>query len=93
MSIASNVSEPVHASSPRHSAKPLNLTAMSQKYGDGYVARIQGTTRVIAHAKRADDLMKKICDMDESTKKKLVISWVPKHDTTYTFAHLPVSLC
>lgn len=74
------------------STKPLNLTAMSLKYGNGYVARLQGTTRVIAHAKRADELMEKIRDTEEFKKKKLVISWVPKHDTTYVFG-FPISLC
>lgn len=58
---------------------------MSKKYGTGYVARIQGSTKVIAFAKRADTLMKKIQDTEEFKKKQLVISWVPKHDTTYVF--------
>lgn len=65
--------------------KALNFTAISKKYGPGYMARLDGTTRVVAFAKRADALIEKIKDKKEFKENKLVIGWVPKYGQTYVF--------
>lgn len=65
--------------------KPLNLTAISKKYGPGYVARLNGTTKVLATAKRVDVLFNKVKDKKEFKENKVVIGWIPKYGQTYVF--------
>lgn len=65
--------------------KPLNLTAISKKYGPGYVARIEGGVRVLAASKKVDLLFKKIKNKKEFKENKVVISWVPKPGQRYAF--------
>lgn len=65
--------------------KSLNLTALSKKYGPGYVARIDGGTKVFAAAKKVDSLVLKIKDKKEFLENKLVISWIPKYGQRYAF--------
>lgn len=65
--------------------KALNFTAISRKYGPGYVARLDGTTRVLAAAKRVDILFKKVKDKREFKENRIVISWVPKYGQSYVF--------
>ncbi|MBI4067045.1 hypothetical protein HY407_01575 [Candidatus Gottesmanbacteria bacterium] len=66
-------------------AKVFNLTSLSQKFGECYVARLKDTDKVIAHAKDADQLLAKIKGREEFKKNKLVISWIPKYGARYVF--------
>lgn len=65
--------------------KSLNFTALSKKYGPGYVARLSGTNRVLAAAKGVDVLFNKVKDKREFKENKIVIGWVPKYGQTYVF--------
>lgn len=65
--------------------KTINLTALAKRYGGGYVARLADTTKVIAHAKETDKLLKKIKDRKEFQENKVVISWIPKYGARYVF--------
>lgn len=65
--------------------KAMNLTALARKYGQGYVARISGGTKVFAFSKKVDTLVEKIKDKKEFKENKLVISWVPKFGQRYAF--------
>ena len=58
--------------------KSINITALTEKYGPGYVAKDKNSGRIVAHASRVDTLMKKV-----GRKKKIVVSWVPKHGARY----------
>lgn len=63
----------------------INLTPLTKKYGPGYVARVEGTAKVVGYAKRADSLLKKIKDKKEFKENKLIISWIPKYGGRYLF--------
>jgi hypothetical protein len=63
--------------------KSINITALAQQYGPGYVAKDKKSGRIIASSKRVDTLMKKV--KDEIDKKTIVISWIPKHGARYVF--------
>lgn len=63
--------------------KPQNFTAISKKYGPGYVARMKNSLKVIASAKRVDTLFKKIRNKKEFKEDKVVIDWVPKYGQQY----------
>jgi len=65
--------------------KTMNLTALAKKYGEGYVARVSGTARVMAFAKKVDQLLEKIKDKKEFKENKLTISWIPKYGQKYSF--------
>lgn len=65
--------------------RSLNLTALSKKYGPGYVARLDGGTKVLAAAKKVDSLVLKIKDKKEFQENKVVISWIPKYGQSYVF--------
>lgn len=65
--------------------KAFNLTALSKKFGEGYVARIDGTNRIVGYVPTADVLMKKIQYKKEFKENKVVISWIPKYNATYVF--------
>ncbi|MBI2611717.1 hypothetical protein HYW54_03155 [Candidatus Gottesmanbacteria bacterium] len=65
--------------------RPVNFTAISKKYGPGYIARIEGKTKVLAAGKKVDILMKKIKNIKEFKENKVVISWVPKYGQKYAF--------
>jgi len=73
-------------------AKPINLTILSKKYGPGFVARIKGTGRVIAYAKRPDSLLAKIKNKKEFKENKVIISWIPKYGARYVF-RISICLC
>lgn len=68
--------------------KSINITALTEKYGPGYIAKDKKSGRIVAHASRVDTLMKKVKD----AKKEVVISWVPKHGALYVFS-LSFRLC
>ena len=63
--------------------KSINITALTEKYGPGYVAKDKKSGRIVASAKRVDTLMKKVKRGKE--EKEVVISWVPKHGARYVF--------
>lgn len=65
--------------------KSINLTNLSREYGPGYVARIEGTAKIIAHARRADTLVKKVQNKKEFKEDRVVISWIPKYGARYVF--------
>jgi len=65
--------------------KALNLTVLSKTYGEGYVARIVNSNKILAHAKSADKVIEKIKNSKEFKQKKVVISWVPKYGARYVF--------
>ena len=65
--------------------KAQNLTAISKKYGPGYVARVKDGLKVIASAKRVDVLFKKIQNQKDFKENKVVISWVPRYGQSYAF--------
>jgi hypothetical protein len=65
--------------------KARNLTSISKKYGQGYVARFLGSNKILAFAKKADSLMEKIKEKKEFKENKLVISWIPKFGQSYAF--------
>jgi len=68
--------------------KSINITALTEKYGPGYIAKDKKSGRIIAHASRVDILMKKVKD----AKKETVISWIPKHGALYVF-NISLRLC
>ena len=61
--------------------KTVNITALTEKYGPGYIAKDKKSGKIVAHSSRVDTLMKKI----QGGKKEVVISWVPKHGALYVF--------
>lgn len=63
--------------------KTINITALTEKYGPGYIAKDKKSGRILAHSSRVDTLMKKI--KDEKKEKEVVISWIPKHGARYVF--------
>lgn len=62
------------------STKAINITALTKKYGNQYIAKSEKTGKVLAHNERVDMVFKKVKD-----KKDVIISWVPKYGTTYVF--------
>ena len=65
--------------------KTFNLTSLSQKLGECYVARIENSGKILAHAKNAKTLMEKVKNIPEFKRNKVVISWVPKYGARYVF--------
>lgn len=63
--------------------KSINITALTEKYGPGYIAKDKKSGRIVAHASRVDTLMKKVKVIEKG--KEVVISWVPKHGALYVF--------
>ena len=63
--------------------KAINITALTEKYGPGYVAKDKKSGRIVAHSSRVDTLMKKI--KGGKKEKEVVISWIPKHGARYVF--------
>ena len=63
--------------------KSINITALTEKYGPGYIAKDKKTGRIVASAKRVDTLMKKVKGGKE--EKEVIISWIPKHGAQYVF--------
>ena len=61
------------------------MTALSKKYGPGYVARMDGGAQVLASAKKVSSLVEKIKNKKEWQENKLVISWIPKYGQKYAF--------
>ena len=64
--------------------KSINITALTEKYGPGYIAKDKKSGRIVAHASRVDTLMKKVQDIKKG--KEVVVSWVPKHGARYVFS-------
>jgi len=63
--------------------KSINITALTEKYGPGYIAKDKKSGRIVAHSSRVDTLMEKI--KGEKKGKEVIISWVPKHGARYVF--------
>ena len=64
--------------------KSINITALTEKYGPGYIAKDKKSGRIIAHASRVDTLMKKV--KGGKKEKEVIISWIPKHGALYVFS-------
>jgi len=62
--------------------KSINITALTEKYGPGYIAKDKKSGKIIAHASRVDILMEKV---KSKAKKEVIISWIPKHGAQYVF--------
>lgn len=60
--------------------KAINITALTKKYGNQYIAKSEKTGKVLAHSERVDMVFKKV-----KNKKDIIISWIPKYGTTYVF--------
>lgn len=60
--------------------RAINITALTKKYGNQYIAKSEKTDKVLAHDERMDVVFKKV-----KNKKDVTISWVPKYGTTYVF--------
>mgnify|MGYP001576274462 FL=1 len=63
--------------------KSINITALTEKYGPGYIAKDKKSGRIVAHASRVDTLMKKV--KGEKKEKEVIISWIPKYGARYVF--------
>lgn len=70
--------------------KSINITALTEKYGPGYIAKDKKSGRIVAHASRVDTLMKKV--KGEKKEKEVIISWIPKHGARYVF-NISLRLC
>lgn len=57
-----------------------DITQLIKDFGPGYVAKNKKTGKVVAHAKKIDQLFQKTKD-----NKGVVISWVPKENKKYVF--------
>lgn len=68
----------------------FNLTSLSRKFGESYVALDTKTNKVVAHARRADKLVEQIKDTKKFKEDKLIISWVPKYGAQYVFRISPL---
>lgn len=60
--------------------RAINITALTKKYGNQYIAKSEKTGKVLAHGERIDLVFNKVKD-----KKDIILSWVPKYGTTYVF--------
>lgn len=63
--------------------KSNNITALTEKYGPGYIAKDKKSGRIVGHSSRVDALMKKVKAGKKG--KEVIISWIPKHGARYVF--------
>lgn len=63
--------------------KSINITALTEKYGPGYIAKDKKSGRIVAHSSRVDTLMRMV--KGGKKEKEVVISWIPKHGAQYVF--------
>lgn len=63
--------------------KSINITALAEKYGPGYIAKDKKSGRIVGHSSRVDALMKKV--KSGKKEKEVIISWIPKHGARYVF--------
>ena len=53
---------------------------LTKKYGNQYIAKSEKTGKILAHHERMDIVFNKT-----KNKKDVIISWVPKHGSSYVF--------